>query len=217
MAKFTAKQVRIGLEATCTVMDWSELEVKGNKEATFNNVAMHLLATAKAIDTAYVFDSKFPTGIQEIVDGYTEQWENLRQQLVKYNHKAYTEFATLFEIVPAYDDISEDPAFLELGIEPPTLEKEEPKKGSKKVKAKDVEEDDEDEEVSDEIDEDEEEDEDVDDEELSDEELEEELDEVLDEEFEDETLAEEETASKKSKTTKGGKAVGGKKAPKGKK
>ena len=116
-------------------MDWSELEVKDNHDATFNNVAMHLLSTAKAIDTALVFDAKFPSGIAEIVDDYTAQWENLRTQLVKFDPEKYTEFATLFEIVPSFDEISEDPAFIAIGLEPPTLEKEKPKKKSAKKKS----------------------------------------------------------------------------------
>lgn len=186
MSKFTSKYVREELATVCTIMDFSELETAGDKVQTFNNVAMHLLATAKGLDTALIFESKFPKGIQEIVDGYIEQWEALRVQLVKFNPEMYVAWANMFEIYPVADEPHEDPAFEGLGVEPPqfALEEEEaPKKAKKEKKAKTVEVEEEDVEVDDEIEED--------DEELTDEDIEEELDEVLDEEFEDEVLDEE--------------------------
>lgn len=195
MSKFTAKFVREGLEISCGIMDWKNLEVKGDKKQTFNNVAMHLLSTGVAMDTAYIFEAKFPKGIAEILEGYLEQWEALRVKLVKFDPSAYVQFAEQFEIYPASGDPDNDPAFKGLDVEPPKFD------GA----GADVEEDEDAEEEVEELDESEEEEieEGVDDEELSDEELDEELDEVLDEEFEDEVLAEEEVEEKKPAPKRG--------------
>lgn len=134
MSKLTAKFAREGLALTCTIMDFTSLEVKGDKKQTFNNVASHLLATAKSIDTALIFESKFPKGVAEIVDGYTSQWEELRCQLVKFAPEQYVEWALLFEVVPAFDEWAEDPAFKDLEIDPPNFDEYEAEQ-KKKAKA----------------------------------------------------------------------------------
>lgn len=93
MAKFTAKFVREGLRDFVSVQTFDALTVKGDKEATFNNVAMQVLAGARAIDTAYVFEAKFPEGIADLMDEYTSAWEELRAQLAKEFPKEYKVFA----------------------------------------------------------------------------------------------------------------------------
>jgi len=190
MAKFTAKHVREGLSNSCEIFSLENLTVEGNEGQTFANVTSHLLAASAALDTALVFESKFPAGIEEIVDGYVAQWEALRVEAVALNPEAYVEWAELFGVYPAFAEPDEDPAFEGLDIDAPhTGEEPEPVKPAKKEKPAKNKASVEDE-VDEEVDEDEE-DEEVDEEEVSDEDLENELDEVLDEEFEDEVLAEE--------------------------
>lgn len=121
MAKFTLKFVRDELSDMFIDLDPANFEVRKeqkskstgkkvkvvDKEATIGNMERWLLYYSGVLDAMDLFESKFPDGLDEIVNAYKDDWESLRAY---YEEKYPDEYETFSDdySVGSYEDEGEE-------------------------------------------------------------------------------------------------------------
>lgn len=101
MAKLTKKRVLDTIEVTCDIQEWDVWnDAKGDKERTKINHLIALCSIKDSLNTLSVFDTHYPDGVAEVVEGYKEKYEQFRQQFIRSYPDDFIAFSLTLDLSP---------------------------------------------------------------------------------------------------------------------
>lgn len=101
MAKLTKKRVLDTIEVTCDIQEWDVWnDAKGDKERTKINHLIALCSIKDSLNTLSIFDTHYPDGVAEVVEGYKEKYEQFRQQFIRSYPDDFIAFSLTLDLSP---------------------------------------------------------------------------------------------------------------------